>query len=151
MAIQEVLDNQEWVTLSGDPLGYMSHLRKDPLPGVPAKAVLLLFAKGDQQVSNPATTALLRAGDLADRATFYRHDLAYAEEPRMPKDPHTFLGGINRPDIPLWYEIALGAREQVAVFFESDGTQIIHPEPARFFEVPVHLPLPEDLNYIPDP
>src|SRR5262249_5054217 len=31
-----------------------------------------------------------------------------------------------------------------------DGTEAIHPEPARFFEVPINLPLPEDLNYIPD-
>src|SRR5262249_30049269 len=69
MAIQEVLDNQEWVLLSGDPLGYVSHLRKDPLPGVPAKSILFQFAKGDQTVPNPTNTALLRAGDLADRAT----------------------------------------------------------------------------------
>jgi hypothetical protein len=149
MAIQEVIDNREWVTLSGDSLGYVSHLRKDPLPGVPAKSVLLLFATGDQNVPNPTSSALLRAGDLADRATLYRHDLAYAEEPRMPKNPHSFLGGINNPDIRLWYDIALGAREQAATFFESDGTEIIHPEPVRFFEVPIKGPLPEDLNYIP--
>jgi hypothetical protein len=31
----------------------------------------------------------------------------------------------------------------------SDGETIIHPEPARFFEVPIQGPLPEDLNYIP--
>jgi len=35
------------------------------------------------------------------------------------------------------------------VFFDTDGTVIIHPEPARFFEVPIILPLPEDLNFIP--
>src|SRR5262249_28031803 len=151
MAIQEVIDNRECVTLSGEPLGYVSHLRKDPLAGVPAKSVLLLFARADQNAPTPNTTALLRAGDLADRATLYRHDLAYAEEPRMPENPHMFTGGIRRPDIPLWRDIARGALEQFATFFESDGTVILHPEPARFFEVPVVLPLPEDLNYIPDP
>src|SRR5438034_1842688 len=36
------------------------------------------MAKGDQSVPNPNGTAILRAGDLADRATFYRHDLAFA-------------------------------------------------------------------------
>src|SRR5262249_42175481 len=34
MAIQEVIDNREWVGFSGDALGYVSHLRKAPLPGV---------------------------------------------------------------------------------------------------------------------
>jgi hypothetical protein len=46
-------------------------------------------------------------------------------------------------------EIALGAQEQIATFLASDGKTIVHPEPARFFEVPIKLPLPEDLNYIP--
>ena len=62
-------------------MAYAPHLRKDPLAGVPAKSVIVQFAKGDQIVPNPATTALFRAGDLADRATFYRHDLAFAENP----------------------------------------------------------------------
>jgi hypothetical protein len=35
------------------------------------------------------------------------------------------------------------------LFLASGGELIIHPEPARFFEVPVLLPLPEDLSYIP--
>jgi len=39
--------------------------------------------------------------------------------------------------------------EQIAVFFASDGKEIIHPEPQRFFEVPIVPPLPEDLSYIP--
>jgi hypothetical protein len=55
-----------------------------------------------------------------------------------------------RPPVrPLAQEICLGAQEQAAVFFASDGKTIIHSEPARFFETPIHLPLPEDLNYIP--
>jgi hypothetical protein len=57
MAIQEVVDNREWVTLSGEPLGYVSHLRKDPLPGLPAKSVIYQFAKGDQNNANPTATA----------------------------------------------------------------------------------------------
>jgi hypothetical protein len=144
-----VVDNREWVTLSGEPLGYVSHLRKDPLPGVPAKSVIYQFAKGDQTVPNPTTTALLRAGDLADRATFYRHDLAFAEDRDLPKNPHTFLTGTTSPR-PLARAIARGAQAQIAAFFASDGTVVIHPEPVRFFEVPIQGPLPEDLNFIPD-
>ena len=104
------------------------------------------MAKGDQNAHNPGTTAILRAGDLADRATFYRHDLAIGEIPDLPRNPH---GLMVRIDTPAFSEICLGAQEQIAVFFESDGTETIHPEPARFFEVPIVLPLPETLDYIP--
>ena len=34
-------------------------------------------------------------------------------------------------------------------FFAADGTEVIYPVPARFFEVPIALPRPEGLNYIP--
>jgi hypothetical protein len=44
--------------------------------------------------------------------------------------------------------IAQGVQRQIATFFASDGTVVVHPEPARFFEVPFVGPLPEDLNYI---
>jgi hypothetical protein len=44
--------------------------------------------------------------------------------------------------------ISGGAQEQIAMFFASDGALVIHPEPARFFEVPISSPLPEDLAYI---
>jgi hypothetical protein len=33
--------------------------------------------------------------------------------------------------------------------FASDGEEVIHPEPARFDEVPIELPLPEGLDSIP--
>jgi hypothetical protein len=153
MAIQEVVEHMKWVTLSGDPLAFVPHLRREPLAGVPTKSVIFQFAKGDQNVLNPFTTALLRAGDLADRATYYRHDLAFAEEPRLLRNPHGFLAGIANPAgvLPLEREISLGAQAQIAIFFVTDGMEIIHPEPARLFETPIHGPLPEGLNYIPDP
>jgi hypothetical protein len=144
--IQQFLENTEWVMQSGNPVAYSPYLRKGPLAGVPAKAVIIQFAKGDQTVPNPATIAMLRAGDLADRATFFRTDLAFAENPALPKNPHGFMVGIG---MPAYVSIALQSQEQIAVFFASDGTLVIHPEPARFFEVPIYSPLPEGLNYIP--
>jgi len=108
--------------------------------------VVYQIAKGDQTVPNPVATAILRAGDLADRATFYRHDLARAENPTFPKNPHGFM---VRSDIPAFRAITLPVQQQIGVFFATDGTEIIHPEPARFFEVPIVLPLPEDLSFIP--
>jgi Calx-beta domain len=145
MAIQEALEDREWVHMLGDPVSYAPHLRKDPLTGVPAKSVLIQFAKGDQNVTNPRTTALLRAGDLADRATLYRHDLAFAENPTIPKNPHQFLIMVNDPAVR---QVALGYQSQIAAFFASDGTEIVHPEPSRFFETPIAGSLPEQTNFI---
>src|SRR5262249_58012190 len=94
MPIQEVVDNREWVQQAGNPVAYAPYIRKAPLAGMTAKSVIIQFAKGDKTVPNPTATALLRAGDLADRATFYRNDLAFAANPAIPKDPHTFLTGV---------------------------------------------------------
>src|SRR6516225_6385587 len=148
MPIQEVIENIEWVSQSGNAVAYAPHLRKSPLAGIAAKSVIYQFAKGDQIVPNPATTAILRAGDLADRATFYRHDLAFAENPQLPTIPHGFL---TRLDIPGFQEVTRGAQEQIATFFATDGAVVIHPEPERFFEVPIQEPLREELNYILPP
>src|SRR5262249_34197044 len=147
MAIQEVIDNTEWVSQAGNPVAYAPHLRKDPLAGVLPKSVIFQVAKGDENVPNPTASALLRAGDLADRTAFYRNDLAFAEDPSVPRDPHAFRNRIDNTNC-LVAAIAVGAQRQTATFFASDGKTIIHPQPARFFEVPIKGPLPEELNYI---
>ena len=108
---------------------------------------MLQLAKGDITGTNPRTTAIIRAGDLAGRATLYRNDLAFTEDPTVPKDPHTFLTNLTRPGIAG--QIAHGGQMQVATFLASVGNLIIYPDPVRFFEVPVLVPLPEDLNFIP--
>jgi hypothetical protein len=115
---------------------------------MPAKSVIVQFAKGDQTAPNPRLTALIRAGSLADRTLYFRNDLAFAEDPTVPTNPHGFMVRIDDTN-PLVRDIALGAQSQIAAFFASDGKEISHPEPARFFEVPIKGPLPEDLNYIP--
>jgi hypothetical protein len=152
----------EWVQQSGDSVAYSPHLHRQPLEGVPEKSVIIQFAKGDQQVPNPATTALIRAGDLGDRATYYRHDLAFASRGDrsgipVPKDPHAFLlfvalapTPIPPINFPAVADIGRGARRQIAEFFASDGTSIIDPDGAGpLFEVPIAGPLPEELNFIP--
>jgi hypothetical protein len=147
MAIAQVLDRNEWVQQSANPVAYASFLRKQPLPGNAAKPVIFQFAKGDRTVPNPTTTAILRAGDLADAATFFRNDLAYANNAGVPKNPHTFLTNIG---VPAAAAYAVGAQQQIAVFFATHGTTVIDPDYAGpFFEVPVNLPLTEALNYIP--
>ncbi len=107
------------------------------------KPVIVQFATGDRFVPNPATTALLRAGDLADRATYYRYDLASLQNPTLPKPAHGFM--VNTP---AFGDIARGAQEQIAVFLASDAAMVIHPQPVRFFEVPIAGSLPEALNFI---
>lgn len=147
MEIQEVLDRMKWVTQSASSLACAPYLRKTLLPGVPPKSVLLQFNFGDRIATNPSTTALLRAGELTDRTTFFRNDLAFAENPAaVPKDPHLLIRNITVPSVAA---MARGIQEQIAVFFASDGILMIHPEPSRFFEVPIAGLLPEQLNFIP--
>ena len=107
---------------------YSPHLRKQPLAGVPAKSVIIQFAKGDQSVPNPTSTAMLRAGNLAHRATYYRHDLAFADPMRnptgieVPKDSHLFLVFDSFLDFfPAVGDVGAGARQQIAEFFASDS------------------------------
>ena len=152
-AIQQVLDNTEWVSQSGNPVAYAPYIRKSPLNGVSAKSVILQFAKGDQTVPNPTTTAILRAGDLADRATYFRNDLFIATLGALPptvlnplKNAHTFLTRIVGPASP----IAFAGQTQIAIFFEHNGAVVVDPDGGgTFFETPIVPPLPETLNFIP--
>jgi hypothetical protein len=148
MDIQKALDRFQWVQQSGNPVSYAAHIRKQPLPGNGGKPVLVQFAKGDQTVPNPTASALIRAGDLEDRATYYRNDLAFAANPATPKNPHTFLTNIAAGG--LGPQVAIGAQTQIATFFASKGALVIDPDAAGpLFEVPILLPLPEALNFIP--
>jgi dienelactone hydrolase len=151
MAIQAFLDRAEWIGQIVSPVAYGTHLRKKPLGRLPAKAVIIQFAKGDQNVSNPSTTAILRAGELADRATFFRHDLVFNDPTvgEVTDNPHAFLTFGISSDPQLAEFIVLSAQQQVAEFFASDGTLVIDPDgPEPFFEVPIVPPLPEDCGYV---
>jgi dienelactone hydrolase len=145
MAIQEFIDNTEWVSQSGNPVAYAPHLRKIPLDGVDPRPVIIQFAKGDQTVPNPTASAIFRAGDLTDRSTYFRNDLVRAAIPTAPANPHTFLTNIGNPSVAA---LAIAAQTQIAVFFEFDGAVVIDPDGAGpFFEVPIAGPLPEGLNF----
>jgi hypothetical protein len=148
MAIQQSLDRAQWAQQAGNPVSYAAFIRKAPLAGQAAKPVIVQFAKGDVTVPNPTASALLRAGDLADRATYFRNDLAYALDPTVGKNPHVFLTNIANPVAAPY---AVGAQMQIATFFASNGTLVIDPDAAGgpFFEVPIAGPLPETLNFIP--
>ena len=170
--LQNFFERVEWVDQSGDPVAYAPHIRQRPLEGMPSKDVIVQLAKGDKTVPNPTTTALLRAGNLADRATYYRYDLVFptfdasemagltgltAAERTRAKNPHVFLSNFTNPPAdraPKSAEIAFRYRDlavdQLAVFFASNGELTIDPDgdgPA--FEAPIQGPPPEELNFIP--
>ena len=147
IAIQTVIDATEWVSQSGNPVAYAPHVRRSPLDGLEAKSVIVQFAKGDQTVPNPTATALINAGDLTDRTTYFRNDLAFAANRTTPKNPHTFLTRITVPSVAAF---ALGAQQQIGIFFATEGAVVIDPDgTGPFFEVPIVGPLPETLNFIP--
>jgi hypothetical protein len=150
MPIQEVLDNTEWVSQSGNPVAYAPRCASARSHEIDPPPVIIQFAKGDQTVPNPTATAIFRAGELTDRSTFFRNDLVRAAITGAPANPHTFLTNIASPPLPAAIAgLALEAQEQIAVFFVSDGTVVIDPDgpTGPFFEVPIAGPLPEGLNF----
>jgi len=85
-----------------------------------------------------------------------RNDLAFAANPSIPKNPHTFLTGVLSP---VTFGVAREGQEQIATFFASETVPgitplVIDPDalglfPVAVYEVPIVLPLPEGLNFIP--
>ncbi|HEV7675832.1 MAG TPA: hypothetical protein VGQ12_14975, partial [Candidatus Angelobacter sp.] len=146
IAIQTVEDTSRWLGQAGDPVAWAPFMNKSPLPGDLSKPVIIQFARGDKTVPNPTATALIRSGDLKDRATFFRNDLAFAANSTFPKNPHTFLTNLaGAPGL-----VAVGAQTQIAVFFTTNGALTIDPDgPGPLFEVPITGALPEDLGFIP--
>ena len=135
-AIQELIDRDEWAQQSANPAAlapYVDH------------PVIVQFARGDRTVPNPTTTAILRAGGLADRATYFRNDIAGPGGTPLYTNPHTFLTGIGNPATAL---AALQAQAQIAAFFASNGALTIDPDGAGpVFEVPILPPLPETTGF----
>ncbi len=154
IAIQNESEIWEWLAMSGDPIGFASHLKRAPLAGAIARPTLIQFALGDMTMPNPATSALVSAAGLMDSTWEYRHDLARAKSPDLPADPHPYLvlfvslngGAIVLPGVD-GLVISLDAQSQIAGFFASDGTSI--PDPnilsyllygIKLFQIPTSLP-----------
>lgn len=132
-AIQENLDRNEWAQQAANPAAYAPFI---------TRPVIFQFARGDKTVPNPTTSAILRACGCANRATLFRNDLAFALNPAVGNNPHTFLTNI----VGAGALYALAAQQQIATFFASDGVITIDLGP--FFETPTSM-VPEDLAYIP--
>lgn len=146
--IQRVIDRVIWVTQIANPVAIAPFLRRSPPAGVRARPFVLQFARSDASVANLTTTQIIRAGRCADRVLFYRHDLNFGKE-GVPANSHLYLSAVRAE--PNYSRVALGAQQQIATFFESDGREVIHPEPAELWERPISSPLPEDTFYLPRP
>jgi hypothetical protein len=121
------------------------------MAGNAEKPLIIQFAKGDMTVPNPTATALIRAGDLADRATYYRNDLAFAIDPAVGTNPHTFLTNIGSSS-KLAVANAVAAQIQIAIFLASNGATTIDPDDTGpLFETPIVGSLPEVPNFLPTP
>jgi hypothetical protein len=155
MPLQEFIENSEWATQAGNPVAYAPHVRAEPLAGNAPKPLIFQFARGDQTVPNPTSSALIRAGSFGDRVTLFRNDLFIANltmqnaDPMVLdrlKNPHGFL---NVPAGPGAVN-ALAAQRQIALFFSTDGELLADPDAdGPLFETPPPLPLPEDSAFIP--
>lgn len=147
IAIQRVLDRIVWAAQFTSTVAVAPRLRRTPPAGVPPRPFLVQWARSDQLATNPNISELVRAGDFADRVAFYRHDLNIAGIDRPP-NPHGFLSMVAAP-APHMVRVAQSAQHQIGRFFETDGAEVIHPEPQQVWEWPIRMPLPEDLFYLP--
>jgi hypothetical protein len=145
IAIQQFLNRSTWIAGRGDPVSFAPHLRRSPPSGVAPRPFLLLFARSDTASPNPNTSNIIRAGRIEDRSAIFRHDLYWADNPTVPKNPHPFLLQLN---VPAYVPMVRDAQSYVAEFFASDGTSSVPPF-GKYWRMPVELPLPEDLGYIP--
>jgi len=132
LAVQDAFEEADWLGMLGDPLSYAAHLQEAPLPGVPAKPMLVQFGLGDLEVPNPIESALVRAAGLQPATWLLRTDLAAAIDPRLlgltqtgapfPIYPHRFLSNpllFNPLSPPLITAIGVAAQKQIADFFAS--------------------------------
>jgi len=168
LAIQAAFEEADWLGMLGDPVSYAAHLKSEPLPGVPAKRILVQFGLGDLEVPNPTESALVRAAGLQSATWLLRTDLAAAIDPRLlgltqpgapfPIYPHRFLSNpllFDPLSPPLVTAIGVAAQKQLADFFTS-GTI---PDPNQYLSDPFagyHLfqnpaTLPDGLNFLQIP
>ena len=136
-AIQDFFERLDWAAMPGDPLAFAHLLRK--------KKILFLFGRGDQTIPNPTESALVREADGRASTWLFRNDLARAQYPGLPENPHAYLTNILSGGPAQ--AIALATQLQIAGFFVFNGTKIPNPNTQgyEFFEIPGKLP--EDLGF----
>ena len=147
--IQEAFEMREWGQLAGtnSSLSWMPYLTVRPLAGNSPKTVAVYIFKGDQVAVNPSASEAVINSDLMPYTLFYRHDLAFAQDPTIPKNPHMFILTPNSPNA-LVRAVSRGMQAQIADFHASGGTIVNTPTPNGLWEVPIVSSL-DSLSFIP--
>jgi len=145
-AIQRVLDRKAWGEQTASAAAFAPLLRRAPPAGVPARPFVFQFARSDLATVNPASSETVRAGDFADRVTYYRHDLNFGLA-GVPAGPHNYITAQQQP--ANYARVAIGAQNQIATLFATDGATVIHPTPTELWEAPIKSRLPDDLFFLP--
>ena len=74
--------------------------------------------------------------NLLPNTLYYRHDLAFAQDPTIPKNPHLFILTPNSSNA-LVRAVSRGMQAQMADFHASGGTVVNIPTPTGLWEVPI--------------
>jgi len=142
MEVQDFFDLAEWLQEPGDPDQYARHLVMEPVTEAGPKEVVWYVALGDDNMANPLSANVVRAGGLEEFTACFRPDLVervYGFEWPV-SEIHYFM---RRPsDEKDLGPLSVKARE-MAIYFFSIG-EIIDPDGnAPVFEVPI---APETLH-----
>ena len=130
--IQEAFEMREWGQQIGtnSSISWLPYLTVRPLAGSPSKMVAVYIFKGDQAAVNPSAGEALINSDLLPNTLYYRHDLAFAQDPTIPKNPHLLIFASNSPNA-LVRAVSQGMQAQMADFHASGGTVVNTPTPER--------------------
>jgi len=144
-AIGEALDRLEWIEVQGSPFAFAPLFKSATPPGQFIKRVLFQMAWGDRTVPNPSNSLLIRAANLRENSSFYRHDFARQVVPDLQANPHSFLAWLI--GTPAEQAIATAANAQALAFILSGSEQVpdvnslVRPIFGRdLFETPAFLP-----------
>ena len=146
--IQEAFETREWGQLAGtnSSHSWMPYLISRPLAGNSPKTVAVYLFKGDQVAVNPSANEAVINSNLLPNTLYYRHDLAFAQDPTIPKNPHLFILTPNSSNA-LVRAVSRGMQAQMADFHASGGTVVNIPTPTGLWEVPIVSSL-DSLNFI---
>ena len=124
-AIQRVLDRKAWGEQTASAVAFAPLLRRAPPAGVPARPFVFQFARSDLATVNPASSETVRAGDFADRVTYYRHDLNFGLA-GVPAGPHNYITAQQQP--ANYARVAIGGAEPDRDAVRERRPKVIHPD-----------------------
>jgi dienelactone hydrolase len=146
MAIQAAFEASDWLGMLGDPLSYAPHLQNtNRLANVTVRATLFQFGQGDLEVPNPTEFAVVNAAGAQSSAWFLLFAPAAAAHPELlgvttpdvaplPILPHRILANPTVFDVPAETSLALAEQQQVAAYFQSNGT--LNSDPNQYVTAP---------------